>query len=483
MPSFSQGYLATITGSGAGADPPNASPPLSVYEVDIPRCIVIINGVQYIPESVTLELNAHGATNTASFTLPISSTDDFSQTLFEGTQNPNQINGLTNYYSLTLNQATKIAKAANANNAYSLIDVEVWGDNVSDATVMLTKGNLKSLFQGYLDSYTATFQDNKVEFSARSQASPLVDSKVTGISLNDTITSYLERTVLSIGGQSVVFNLANPGAPATVQEVLAKELVGGSQSNINNAIYGKSIWDLAKQGALFDNCDLWEDSTTGQLHYEDPRKVVRNTVNIHWNSTIATAVGMHSISQSRQVKVNVRTYNRRSTVSTSYTFDPSTNTTSDPVTRIASSSIVPGTAGSTSSATNLATGKTSISSKSSSGGAENAKAGTGTADSTIDDNTYTFYFPGLSPDRVTLLAQGLWRSISMHEYHVTIEAPMTAYFAQNLKITSVLNLANFPYNAWNGLYYPRRITTNWSVTEGWKFTVEAITIPESNGGV
>jgi hypothetical protein len=421
--------------------PLQQSVPQPKWEASTPRAVAIINGTNYQISAYTVSANAHGATDTATVTIPISSNPDFSLELFK------DANDQTPVY-------VEIYAGFPATPAVSLTDIS----------------QLSRRFVGVVDQYTAKFGTDQIIFNCRSFAAPLVDNFITTYTQNQTTQAFIAQQAAAIG-LPVKFNLPYPAR--TIQEVLAYDNIGGA--NIAGTVYKMRIWDLILRCAQVDDVDVWVDSTP-TLHYEAPWLVSRNSVPMNWlrDFEVDGLEATHSPQFSRNIQVEVHTYQKRVKVATSVrvTTDPiSGESTIEQTSRTVTSAIVPGTNQTIATAT-AADGTVTVTSSTGSGGSFSAAGSQAAGES--GKEKYIFYVRNVSPQLANQKARNLWRQISMHEFAITGKFPMTKALLLTLSITSLVKVANLPYAFANDTYWPRSLNEAFDLQAGWVVDMHAV---------
>jgi hypothetical protein len=420
------------------------------YEANAPRAVAVLNGVPYQVSAYTISLNAHGASDTATVVIPISSNPDFTVEFFKSP------------------------------NDQAPVFVEIYAGFPSNINVSLTDiSQLSRRFLGIVDMYSAKFASNELTFNCRSIAAPLIDTPITTYSQNQTTIQFVAAMADSIGLKTS-FNIANP--PVTLQSVLGYDNIGGA--GFAATVYRMKIWDLILRSAQVDDVDVWVDSTP-TLHYEAPWLVKRNTVALDWLRDFDQRDGLeatHSIQFSKNIQVEVYTYQRKTRITTGVqvTSVPGGGTTVSQSSRTSSSSIIPGTNETIQTSTS-STGAVSQSVSSGSGGAFRGSASQAAGES--GKERYVFYVRNVSPQVANQMALAKWRQISMHEYAITGKLPMTEALLKTLSITSLIKLGNTPYSFVNDLYWPRTIDEDFNISGGWTLAMHCVNHTPPNQSV
>jgi hypothetical protein len=457
------------------------------FETNQVACVVVIEGVPYLPVHATIEHNAHGATDSAEFTLPVSSNPDFS-VMF----------------------ARSDGTGGTPNNALVPVYVSIYaGFPANRVPESLDFSQLSQRFFGIVDLYSAQIGANEVTFKCRSMAAPLVDFPVTSLAMNVTTTQLVTALAQSVGlTPNILLNPNNP--PLYVQEVFANEFVGGQ--NFASTVVNERAWDLLLKCALFDDVDVWVSQIGGIsfLNYCAPGLIPRTTVGLTYGTDIEEITVEHSIQYAKNIHVEVHSYNKRIKQSTSFSVDSNDpgGITSTPTTKTVTSSPIFGTSGQVSTSVSP-TGVSTTTQTSFSGGSTTASTSPGRESA---KERYVVYPRNLSPIACQQLAQSMWRQISMQEYRMTLTIPMTTLFLfafDTSGISILLNVMGLPYRNANSVfsgtapitntatlsyagspvvtsntvtttrtdtrYWPRRITETIDPSgAGWKLVVESV---------
>jgi hypothetical protein len=226
-------------------------------EVNALRIVVVIDGLRYSVVDAQWTENGHGAGDSASIVVPLSTNPDFPVQLFRG-QAVND-SGLSNAQGVIdlVNATEGAAQQAD-------VVVELWLGFPQNPTVDPTSiEQLDRWFLGEVDLYKGVFQDNTVTFSCRSLAAHLLDDHITAVSMNQTVGAFLAQQATRLGLPAPVVKPLPGNKPATIQEVLQYDQVGGQQ--FSAALYGMHPMDLAIRGAQVDDTDVWVNVRTGTI--------------------------------------------------------------------------------------------------------------------------------------------------------------------------------------------------------------------------
>jgi hypothetical protein len=425
-------------------------------EESSPRAVIILDGVRYVPNSVELTKNAHGATDSGTITLPISINPDFSIQLFRGSSSPGQ-GGVEAFKNAPIDD--------------SPVEVEVFfGFPGNPAPLSTDISQLSRVFYGVVDQYSASWTNDSVSFAIRSWAAPLVDNDITTLVMNQTTEQFVQQTAKQFGLQAKVY-LGQP--PLTVQEVLSREFIGGS--NFATSIHKMKYWDVLLQCAQFDDVDVWVDDDT--LYYAAPDLIPRNTIRVNFGRDISlndSATGTHSPQFSKNIQVEVRSCQPRLRIShvTRVKTNASGGIDVTHVNKTISSSPVFGTPNSVTQTIN-ADGSTSTNTSTTPAGGTFNTGFTGPGKESGKER-YIYYRPNISQQASVQLAKALWRQISQHEYAQSFTMPITKKNFGPLGITSLLQIDGCPYAFFNDRYWPRKITWRFSADEAPSWDIEAL---------
>ena len=431
------------------------------FDSQQPSGVAVINGARFRIHEVEIEENAHGATNSGHVTLSIADNPDFTVLLFRGDAS---------------SSGTNIVSGA---GDYTPVYVQIYQGYPSNPTP-LDISQLTQTFTGVVDQYSVTIdtESGLVTFAMRSLASVLVDNKITMLNASMTTVQFVQSVCSLYGLQCDTSNVI--GTPLTLQEVLGDSLIGGS--SFQSAVYGMHIWDLILKCAEFDDVDVWEDSRTGKLWYAAPSLIQRTTVQYQLGKNIEKFSGVHSPQFSKNIRVEVRTFQQRTKVSTTVRVesDGQGGATVTASSRTVTSSPVFGTPNIVS--TNISSnGTTTTTSGSTTGGSFSGVGQTGATES--NKERYIFYVKNISQAAANKLALAKLRQISMHEYSTTITTAVTQDTLQAVTITALIDLSGVPYTFFNDQYWPRKITTTMSPEVGWKRTIEQVNHTPPMGSV
>ena len=418
------------------------------HEMSSFRVVVEIQNRRYFVTSVSVVNNAHGASDSAEITMPLSKMPDFTQML------------------------------ARSDSNTTIVPVQVYvGIFQSQPPVQnFDISGLTLLFSGQVDMYSMTYHDDEITFNCRSLASVLIDNRLTGIQQNLKTTDFVKAIAKQYNLTANILLPVNQ-YKMSVAEVYAQSFAIGIQN--------WRIWDMLLKMAEFDGADVWVVGST--LNYVAPQLIKRNIIDLKYGRDIETITVQHSPLYSKNIRVEVRSYTKKNTIATTThvdSLDDGDSATTRSTSMVSSNPIF-GTKDSLAYRTDPITGAVTLAPTqlTHTGGSFAAAAGTGP----LGENgplRYTIYAPGLAPAAVDLLAQATWARLSRHEYSATIGMPLTRALYKTLLITSKIRLHGLPTRlANNDNYWPRRITVNIDVNAGASVSIEAISIKLPAGEV
>lgn len=473
------GFIATPV-SGAPLSPTLYQ---QFYESNPVRIEIVLNGGNYSAQEVTYTENGHGATDTATIIIPLSSNPDFTVELFRGDYFGyfDAPNGVTVYSP----QNAPGSSYAFSDNSPVYVQIHA-GFPQNPALGSSRISQLPIQFTGIVDLYSAVFENDTVTFTCRSLGAPLVDDTLMTTSMNQTMAQFIAQMSKKYGLPAPIINLSPGFIPATIQEVLAYDQIGGS--NFAASLYGMHPMDLMIRGAQVDDADVWVDVRTGAIHYESPDtfETTRAIVDMQYGRDWMGLSASHAPQFSKNVEVQVHTHQPRTKTSTTVRVqnDASGNITVATSSRFTTSDVVLGTNQTIAQVT--ATSPTGVVSNSTtystvSGGNITAKAQQGAGET--GKQKYPLYVGNVSPARAATIAKAYWRHISQHEFAIEGEVPMTLRWLSTLSITALIRISGAPWSLVNNTYYPRKLEHHISVEEGWKIKVSALNHRLASGAV
>lgn len=433
-----------------------------VYVTQNPRCLVRIDGRGYRCESFRYTQNAHGATDEATFVVPIDGAANF--------QGINAYGGSSLYPDWTIS----IQRDDDIGNANAPVFVELWSGNPTDPSTF-GPGNLSGLslrFRGVVDQYSVQTSENKTTFTCRSLAFPLTTTKITvPFPREDTMT-----TVAFIQAQAAKYGLqvkTNLGAaPMLMIDVLGGEFISG--------VHGYYIWDLFLKCAQADDVDVWVDRS-GVIHYEAASLVQRQLLQYIWGENCKGVDATHSPQFSKNVQVQVHSWTKRTRTSSTTRVRTKKGggiSTSSYTRQVTSSPVFGTTSSLTTSISSNGTVTTSYG-ETSGGGA----SGSSGVLSESGREKYIFFLKNKTLAQCEAMAQQIWRQISMHEYAIKLTAPVTTASLAVMDVTVKLILFGHPMARFNDEYWPREIVESLDPKTGWNFEIDAVNNELPQGAV
>lgn len=459
-----------------------------IYETGSLSLVIVIDQNRYLASHATWSENAHGASDQATIVVSLSTSPDFPSELFRGeilSAKETAMQGTGGAVSASNAKARLIAATSLGIDPNAPVYLELYAGFTQNPEVGSTNiDQLHRQFYGVVDTYSGSFDADTVTFTARSLAARLIDNKLTNISLNQTIEQFIRTQSAFYGLPDPVFNFPYGFVPATIQQVLAYDQIGGA--GFSTAIHNMSPMDLIVRGSTVDDTETWVDVRTGAVHYESPLDVdkTRTQITMKYGRDWKTLSSTHSPHNSKRIQVDVHAYSPHTRISVtvrSEVDEDGTVTTGDPRVVTATSQALFGGDQTLSTSTNPATGSSSSTISSGTGGSFTARAKQGAGESAVQH--YSLYVSGLSPEQARARANAYRRQISQHEYAIEGEFPMTQRLAQSLTITALLDIKGTPWNLVNDLYFPRVLDHTLSVEEGWHVKVNALNHRIANGGV
>jgi len=440
--------------------PPAKLQPSPFHNADSIGAAVVINGVTYLISRYEVLTNCHGATDTATITMPISINPDF-----------------TILYS----------PSSDSNATDAPIFVQVYAGYPETSTSNYTHPTTNGMiirFYGILDQYSAIFDQDSVTFECRSLAAPLSTQKVQTPFAGPSVTTvqWIQQMAYINGLTSNVYSGIQP---LTMQQVLGNELQAG--------IHVYPIWDLMLQCAVQDDVDIWVDAT-GTLWYYPSDQIPRHNIDLRWGTDITTMSMTHGIQFMKNIEVRVHSYIPKTKISSSaraYTVDGMTITTQATSKKVTSNPIFGTTSGVTT--TTSAQGVTTTTQTTTSGGATSGTLGS--PENYSGKQLYEKWLKNATQSQCQKAAQQYYRQIVLHEYQVSMRVPVTrANFSMKtsasppttiskMGIQAKINLTGAPYAEINKPLWPRQIKETFDPTAGWFWVIDANVNTPAQGGV
>ncbi|HEY6485384.1 MAG TPA: hypothetical protein VIX83_03245 [Candidatus Cybelea sp.] len=428
-----------------------------------PRACIKLDEKVYPVKRFSISKNAHGATNTAEFTLGYAGMPDWTNELFRGIQ---------------------------AGNQDQPVYAEIWAGFPANPGSKPSLSGLSRRFYGILDIYDPEDM-NETTFHLRSIGSPLTTDRITSQIQNLSTVQFL-KTICAPYKIPVVVDPALT-QPFTLARVYASEFLVGLKQLIK--------WDVGLKCSIFDDTDIWEDD--GTLYYVQPWNVVKvmqsqkqtsknyNPLNLEYGVDIIKFTPSHAPQFSRNIRVSVHTYSAKERVAATTRIQSVVGGVNvAQVIRASTATPDWGNNGGTSTTySNDGTSSSmSQSSWSASGGSSN---GSNTPIAESGKEEYDEYIPNLSPTEVQSLAKAIWRQISQHEYQGTFELAVTPQILPYLNIEMRIQLTGYGMAAFNTEYWPRTLDETFDMaTEpgssealGWRVTIHGVnhTLPLGDG--
>jgi hypothetical protein len=433
-------------------------------EVNTPGLVAIIDGDRYALNHAKWTLNSHGATDTLTVVVPLSTNPDFPTQLFRGTLSEKP-------------SAEEIAAA----DLDVLIDLYA-GFRDDPGTSPISTDGLVHQFTGEVDRYSGMFGKDTVTFTSRSLGAHLVDDTLTNISVNQTISDFIRSMSKKYGLPTPVITLIPGTTPATIGQLLAYDQISGASANPNEtfsaAVYKMHPMDLIIRGTQLDDTDAWVDAPTGAINYVTPTLVTRNDITLKYGRDWTDDISVdHSIKAAKNIVVKAYSHQKRTrtTSSVSISDDGFGNVTVNQRSGYVSSQAVMGTNQlQTTSTTITADGKKSVTNTSSASSGGNASATAAASATQTRNMVYPLYLDNLPLDKVLSAAQNLRRQISQRQYLVKGTIPITRALVDKLSITSRIHVNGAPWGLVNDQYYSSEIEFEAGVDVGYKATITMV---------
>lgn len=416
-------------------------------------CVVIDkngpNEKLYNLKSFSVNRNAHGATNNASFVVPYAGNPDWTGELFRDTS----------------------AGTTNIKPVY----VEIWAGFPKNPGPTPSTDGLSRRFYGIVDTYDPEDMA-QTEFRLRSIAAPLTTDRITTSLQNITTVQFIQQMGAKYGiPVSIDPSLASPGSgtpgPLTLAKVYAQEFVVGLRNLV--------IWDVMLRSSVFDDADIWEDN--GTIYYWHPWNVPRKTLELLYGSNVKKFSGAHAPQFSRNIKVQVHSYRAKTRVSVTSRLASLVGGGAELAQSVKTSYAVP----------TFGLNQVKTNTYDANGNLVNTRLVTttgGPASSTTQPITesgtenYDFWIPNLTPDECNSLVAAVWREISMHEYQGQFTLAVTPSNLDYLAIESLFDFNGYGMSKFNTQYWPRDIQETFqgasnegaNEAQGWEVVVKSV---------
>jgi hypothetical protein len=216
----------------------------------------------------------------------------------------------------------------------------------------------------------------------------------------------------------------------------------------------------------------------GVLNYQTASLVNRTTLQYVWGENIKGVTGSHSPQFSKNIEVQVHSWtklNRTASVARVNTNINGGVTVMSYTRQVTSTPIFGTTEALTTSVSS--TGTVTESMSTASGGAASASTGTSSVGSDTGREKYVYFVRNKTKAQCIQIAQNIWRQISMHEFAITLEAPVTAATLTTMDVTASIQPFGIPMAAFNseGPYWPREITEDFDPHgAGFAYTITAV---------
>lgn len=407
-----------------------------------------------IPDSYNLTLAIHGASDTATVVVPNKGAPDWTQVLRRDTS---------------------------LGNANDPVYIQIYA-GFKKGTQDPTLSNLKLRFWGVVDQFEIDWgpPNDWTTFTCRSLAAPLIDTKVVvPFTQNFTTVEFVAYAAKTAGMPAPVTHLIAP--PATMQQVLAQELLAG--------VHSFSLWEMLVRAALTDDCDVWV-TPTGVIHYEARTRTTRLKTPMLLGRDINVPVQFtHSPQFSKNVQVDIKIYNpqtKTATISRALLSPDGSSMNLISGTRTVTSEKIFGTLTTVTHSisqpyasmggTNIPSmATTTVSTAAPGGGTFNASAGEGKVAGDSGKEKYVLWLKGgITQQQALAQARQMFLEISQHEYSARFRVPITEKLIETFDINNNIQLQGVPYRFFNGEYWPRELTEIYSVTGGFDWDVHAI---------
>jgi hypothetical protein len=429
------------------------------------RACVKLDGVLYNIDSYRLSKNAHGATNTGSFTIPYASNPDWTRQLFRG-EDPG-------------------TGAINNTPVYC----EIWAGFPSNPGSTPSTTGLTRRFYGVVDTYEPEDAD-KTEFRLRSIAAPLTTDRITTAVQNLTTVQFLKQ----IAAQYNIPVVVDPALtnPFMLAKVYAQEFVAGLKNLVK--------WDVLLRSSVWDDVDVWEDD--GTIYYVHPWNVEsvmqaqgassgRNysSLALQYGTNVESFHPSHAPQFARNIRVQVHSYSAKTRVSVTTRVQSVVGGIN--VAQVVKTSVATpqwGTSGGSSTTYNSDGSPPTHTTWSSTGG---SASGSNAPISESGLESYDFYIPNLTPTECQALSQSIWRQISQHEYQGEFSLVVTPDLLPFLNIENRFQLQGYGMSLFNTEYWPRTLDEEFSMATdpgnssaaGWTIKSKAVNHTPPLGGV
>ncbi len=414
--------------------------PLKFYggeEHYAPRWIAIINGYAVEPIDQSVELYAHGETDTATVTVSLADMPDWSVQLADSL----------------------------AQDGSVPIEIRAGFPADPDAVAPANISELAQVFLGVINDWEPNWLANEVTFSARSFISILTAAKITTTASGQRSTDFVRAVGARYGFRVVIGDGLDANA-ATMAQVFGKELVVGLRD--------ARVWDVLQSCAEADGARLYGDGMT--LYYVATDDNPEPAITLLFGRDFNSFSGKHSPQYNKNIKVDVRVSNpkRRHAIHQRTKTVNGKPVTTVKVTDTFSHPIFGGNGSSSFSIDSK--GNTSSNTSTSSGGVQQ----TGSAGFSNDDGKehYILRIPYADLAYANARRLTFWNQLSRAEYQITFEVTATPETVAALKRGAVFDVENVPWTAFNSTSSERDVTSGGASGSSGPITLSGVAPPK-----
>jgi hypothetical protein len=420
-----------------------------------PRSVVVIGGLQFTPTEWSIRLSAYGDVDTCDITLPLSTTPDFG------------------------------AKTTTGNS----MPVAIYAGFPANPTVgSYSYKELSLRFAGVVDQFLPQADDDELKVSCRSNGALLADTKTTVRWQNQTTIQAIQQMAAE-HGLTVVSQLRSGQTPAQMSLIWQRNFILA-----NRDIYE---WELIVAASLVDDVRVWVEGTT--VFYVAPKASNQSgtdqytkQMTVKWRRDLIKLGGQHSPQFSKNIQVEVRTWQPSQRLSTRVIggLDANGNLNVKSKTISAVSQPIFGTRTVESSevivnSDGTVTPETATST--SIGGGSNTGFTTEPSSSLIE--RYIEHVSNMSRQDAINYAIAKWRQISAHTFNISLSRAMTKNALPKIGRNTIFQVTNHPWPSFNLGYHAMRIDENFSVARnpggesaGWTFDLDGVNhVPQQQG--
>ncbi len=389
-----------------------------------PRWVAIIGGYTVEPTDVTVDLWAHGETDTATVIVALADMPDWSVQLGDSL----------------------------AQDGSVTIEVRAGFPADPDALAPVNIAELDQLFLGVIADWDPDWIAGEVTFSARSFISILTAAKITTTASGQTSTDFIRAIGKRYGFQVVVGEGLDETA-ATMAQVFGKELVVGMRD--------ARVWDVVQSCAEADGVRVYGEGTT--LYYVSVDDNPPAGATFLFGRDLDSFSGKHSPQFNNNIKVDVRISNPKRRHSVHYR-TKTVNGKPTTTVKVIDTFSHPIFGGNGSSSYTLDDKGNIVSSvvSTSSGGVQQTGAGGFAKDDGKEH--YILRLPYADLAYVNSRRLTFWNQLSQAEYQITFEVTATPTFVKALTRLAVFDVENVPWTAFNSTSAARNVTSGGSST-------------------